>query len=92
MLAKVSAREDDLHCSGHPALSKSVNRNWIQNDYSPTALCNNCSGKHVGMLAGALAQGADKLDYHLPEHPMQVHVKRTIEELSNTEDGFVKWG
>ncbi|KAM0714781.1 hypothetical protein Q7P37_009245 [Cladosporium fusiforme] len=92
MLAKVSAQESDLRCGGHPAISESVNRAWIRKDFAPSALCNNCSGKHVGMLAGALSLGVEKLDYHLPDHPMQAQVKRTFEELSGTESGAVKWG
>jgi L-asparaginase II len=91
MLAKLPAKEDDLRCGGHPALSDKVNRAWVKSDYSPTALCNDCSGKHAGMLAGALAIGSDMLDYHLPTHPMQVHVKRVIEDLSGAKRDDVLW-
>lgn len=92
MLARVSSPEDDLHCGGHTALSESVNRAWIKRDYSPTAVNNCCSGKHVGMLAGAFAIGADKLNYHLPEHPMQTRVKQVVQELSSVESSLISWG
>lgn len=58
MLEKVAAHEADLRCGGHPPLSDAVYRSWIKRDYTPTGVCSNCSGKHVGMLAGAQAIGA----------------------------------
>jgi L-asparaginase II len=92
MLAKVHAKESDLHCGGHPALSDSVNRDWIKRGYNPTAVCNNCSGKHVGMLAGAKAIGADTTTYHHSTHPLQSRVKRVFQELCALESEDVKWG
>lgn len=92
MLAKVQAEEADLRCGGHPALSASVNRAWIRRDYNPTAVCSNCSGKHVGMLAGTKAIGADVATYHDSAHPLQSRVKRVFQELCALEAEDVKWG
>ncbi|MGG7579165.1 asparaginase [Rhizobium sp. Nf11,1] len=92
MLAKIRAEEADLRCGGHPSLSETVNRAWIRQDYTPTAVCSNCSGKHVGMIAGARAIGAGVEDYHLPDHPMQVLVKRTVAELCDLDPQDVEWG
>lgn len=92
MLAKVQAKEADLRCGGHPALSASVNRDWIRRDYNPTAVCNNCSGKHVGMLAGTKAIDADIGTYHHSAHPLQSRVKRVFQELCALESDDVKWG
>ncbi|KAL3441405.1 L-asparaginase II [Aspergillus insuetus] len=92
MLAKVQAEETDLRCGGHPALSNSVNRNWIKRSFNPTAACNNCSGKHVGMLAGTKAIGADIATYHHPTHPLQSRVKQVFQELCALESEDVRWG
>lgn len=92
MLAKVDAKETDLRCGGHVALSDAVNRAWIKADYTPTAICNNCSGKHVGMIAGAKCLGADVSNYHLSENPMQLLVKRAVEDLTKLKEDEVKWG
>jgi L-asparaginase II len=92
MLAKIKGHEDDLRCGGHPANSPTVNNGWIRNGFTPTAIYNNCSGKHVGMLAGSLAIGAPVLDYHLPKHPMQLRVRRVFEELSGLDESEVSWG
>ncbi|PLN86472.1 L-asparaginase II [Aspergillus taichungensis] len=92
MLAKVDAREEDLRCGGHAALSAAVNKAWIKSDYTPTEICNNCSGKHVGMLGGAKVIGAAIADYHLPAHPIQRRVKRVVEELCGLETDGCQWG
>lgn len=92
MMNKAGVEEKDLRCGGHPALSPSVNRLWIKNDYTPSPSRSNCSGKHTGMLAGSKAIGAELVDYHLPSHPMQLRVKRVFEQLSGLEADDVKWG
>lgn len=92
MLQQIGAGEDDLRCGGHAALSDAVKREWIKQDYAPTAVCNNCSGKHAGMLAGSQAVGAGFMGYEFPDHPMQLRVKRVVEELSGLEGDMVKWG
>jgi L-asparaginase II len=91
MLAKAQASEADLRCGGHPPLSDDVYRAWIKRDFTPGAVCSNCSGKHAGMLAGAQAIGAALRDYHLAEHPLQVRVKHTVAEVCGLPDDAVQW-
>ncbi|KAL1856167.1 hypothetical protein Plec18167_006481 [Paecilomyces lecythidis] len=91
MLAKIKGDEADLRCGGHPSISPKVNSAWIKAGYDPSRITNNCSGKHIGMLAGAEAIGAGKLDYHLPDHPMQLRVKDTVEELTALDGNEIKW-
>ncbi|KAL5340349.1 L-asparaginase II [Aspergillus crustosus] len=92
MLEKISAGEGDLSCGGHAAISETVNRGWIREGFVPGSVCNNCSGKHAGMLAGCRALGVDLEGYQLMDHPMQVRVKRVVEEVSGLEGDAVKWG
>jgi L-asparaginase II len=91
MLAKAHATEADLRCGGHAPLSDAVWKEWVRRDFTPTGVCSNCSGKHAGMLAGAQALGLAIADYHLPEHPLQVRVKRTVAELCDLPDNGVQW-
>lgn len=91
MLAKAQASEADMRCGGHPPLSDAVYRSWIKRDFTPTAVCSNCSGKHAGMLAAAQAIGAVKADYHLPGHPLQVRVKHTVADVCDLPDDAVHW-
>lgn len=92
MLEEVGATESDLRCGGHPAASHEVNQGWIRDGFKPTAVCNNCSGKHVGMLAGAKAIGADFKNYHSPDHPIQQWVKKVVGEVAGLEPDEIKWG
>jgi L-asparaginase II len=42
----------------------------------------NCSGKHGGMLATAVANGWPTATYRDPGHPLQVAIRQTVEELA----------
>lgn len=91
MLVKAKAQESDYRCGGHASLNPAVNRDWAQKGLDVTGgVYNNCSGKHAGMMAGALALGASIADYHNPDHPMQVQVKKVVEELC-PEPSLVQW-
>ncbi|RFU79415.1 hypothetical protein TARUN_2803 [Trichoderma arundinaceum] len=92
MLGKSQHTEDQLRCGGHPAINPAINRAWIKRDFEPTGIHNNCSGKHAGMLAGAKAIAAPSTDYHLLTHPIQIRVKRVVEELSGLSEDEVQWG
>ncbi len=59
LLAKASAREDDLECGTSGP------------DAGRTRIEHNCSGKHAGMLALCRARGWPSEDYRLAEHPCQ---------------------
>jgi L-asparaginase II len=48
----------------------------------PSALHNNCSGKHAGFLCAACAQGIDHADYWRPQHPVQREVRAVLESLT----------
>lgn len=91
MLAKAGVTEGDLNCGGHPSISSKVNRSWIRADFEPTAINNNCSGKHAGMLAGSKALGGATKTYHLPDNPMQAEVKRAVEQLADLDPASVLW-
>ncbi|MFM8672347.1 MAG: asparaginase, partial [Candidatus Nanopelagicus sp.] len=45
-------------------------------------LAQNCSGKHAGMLITCQQNGWDMKSYLDPNHPLQVAIKKEIEELS----------
>jgi L-asparaginase II len=48
----------------------------------PQRIYMNCSGKHTGMLLTCVANGWSTADYYEPEHPLQVALHATIEELT----------
>ncbi|CRG83628.1 Protein pacG [Talaromyces islandicus] len=91
IMSKVGVEERDFRCGGRPALYEPVNRLCAKRDYVPTPSRSNCSGKHVAMLAGSKAASAKFVDYHLSDHPIQLRVKRAIEQLSGLDADEMKW-
>ena len=69
----------DLECGAHAPTSDEARRALRTRHEEPTALYNNCSGKHSGMLATSLALGVDPHGYVDREHPTQVAVREAIE-------------
>lgn len=55
---------------------------WIRAGGGPTALTQNCSGKHAAMLRTALALGAPLIGYVDPDHLVQRAATAGIERLS----------
>ncbi|RAK78534.1 L-asparaginase II [Aspergillus fijiensis CBS 313.89] len=76
-----------LMCALHSSEDEHVARAGI----TPTAIHNNCSGKHAGMIAGARALGTRIEDYHRLEHPLQGQVRHAIADLSGLDPGDVVW-
>jgi L-asparaginase II len=48
----------------------------------PTSLAHNCSGKHAAMLATCVAAGWPTGTYRAADHPLQVAIRETLEELA----------
>jgi len=71
----------DLECGAHAPTSAAARDAMRARHEAPTALCNNCSGKHSGMLSVALAMGVPTKGYVNREHPTQVAVRQAIETV-----------
>lgn len=78
MLEKIGLGPEALQCGVHEPYSVEFARELRERGEAPNVLHNNCSGKHVGMLAVALHWGAPVETYHKPEHPVQLAVGKTI--------------
>lgn len=55
---------------------------WRAAGDPPSALAQNCSGKHAAMLATCRVAGWDTAAYRDPGHPLQRAVRATVEELT----------
>src|SRR5262245_37181713 len=71
MLAKIGLSEDALECGVHEPLSERAAAALRAAGVKATAIHNNCSGKHAGMLAACRARGWPTAGYHRPDHPLQ---------------------
>lgn len=81
ILKKIGLDESYLKCGIHPPLSRSMQDKMLIEGKTATALHNNCSGKHLGFLAICKEKGWDLDTYYLPQHQLQIAVKKQIYDL-----------
>jgi L-asparaginase II len=55
---------------------------WQAAGHAASALTQNCSGKHAAMLATCMVNGWDPSSYLDAGHPLQVAIRRTLEDLT----------
>ena len=81
MLARAGFTVEDLECGAHAPLGGGAARALFRSGSAPSALHNNCSGKHAGMLAVARHLGEVPQGYVAPMHPVQLRIRAILEEL-----------
>jgi L-asparaginase II len=81
LLAKAGLKEAQLACGVHWPMSERASEELTRAGKSPTAIHNNCSGKHAGMLATAVYRGIDPTGYERPEHAVQEDIRRVLSEI-----------
>jgi L-asparaginase II len=89
ILAKAARDESALECGAHWPLGEEAARSLARSGRTPSALHNNCSGKHAGFVCLACALGVDPKSYVAPEHAVQREVAAAIAEITQaklTED------
>jgi L-asparaginase II len=79
ILARAGLEESALRCGPHLPFSDVEARGLVARGEEARPIHNNCSGKHAGMLALAVARGWDPEGYHRLEHPVQ---QRMLEEIT----------
>lgn len=55
---------------------------WIRDGRTAQPLAMNCSGKHAGMLVTCAVNGWSIANYRDPDHPLQQHIRVTLERLA----------
>jgi L-asparaginase II len=85
ILARIGLDGRDLACGIHDP-SDPVSLDHVRrHPEAASPLYNNCSGKHAGMLALALAEGWPTHGYQQADHPVQQLMRRTVAEVSGLE-------
>ena len=78
-LGHIGLAPTDLECGAHAPTYAPAREKLRDSGAQPTALHNNCSGKHSGMLAVAEALGVPTAHYVDRDHPVQRAVRAGIE-------------
>ena len=90
ILAKIKLPATALLCGIHEPFSKDIADQQKRAHQEPTALHNNCSGKHAGMLAVARHLGEPIENYISVDHPLQKLIRTTVAEFSNLPEHTVQ--
>ncbi len=80
---KVGISESQLQCGVHPPYHAATAERMKKAGQPPTPNCNNCSGKHTGMLAYAKLRGWPLDSYLEPSHPLQQEILALFAELAS---------
>jgi L-asparaginase II len=80
ILRRIGLDEADLACGPHEPFHEPSARALREAGEAPGRIHNNCSGKHAGMLALALAHDWPVGGYHTPDHPVQRRVGAVLGE------------
>lgn len=82
VLAGVGLDESALQTPPDLPLGEQAARAVLRAGGGPAPITMNCSGKHAAMLATCVVNGWPVETYRSPDHPLQVAVRQTVEELA----------
>ena len=92
ILSKAGLAEGDLECGPHLPLDDTAAQALLGTGGSPRSIHNNCSGKHAGMLALAVAHGWPTRGYIRRGHPVQVRMVAEMGRWTNLQEGEIGLG
>jgi L-asparaginase II len=82
MLARAGLGEGDLECGAHWPSGAAATHGLARSGGKPSALHNNCSGKHSGFLCFACSQGIPTSGYVGIDHKVQRFVAEAVGEVT----------
>jgi L-asparaginase II len=86
IMNKFGVSEEAFLCGAHPPFDNEERHRLLKEGQQPTVLHNNCSGKHLFMIASCIAKGWDYSNYTDFEHPIQLHITDLIRQYCQPED------
>ncbi len=92
LLARLGLDSAALACGAHPPLRPEEGLRMAREGRHPGALDSNCSGKHVGMLALAVAHGWAVAGYQEEGHPVQRRVTSEIARWAGLDGARLETG
>ncbi|WP_113132827.1 asparaginase [Rhizobiales bacterium] len=82
MLAAAGLDVSALECGAHWSSDQKTLIGQARSLEAPTALHNNCSGKHSGFICACCHSGTEVKGYVGYEHPLQQEIRGTMESLT----------
>jgi L-asparaginase II len=82
-------RPEDLRCGVHSPMDEASARELVRRGEKPTALHNNCSGKHAGLLLACRALGLSHTDYTEPGHALQRRIRTLVARYADIPESRI---
>lgn len=82
MLDKAGRDAGCLECGAHWPTSRQGRTTLVRAGAAPSALHNNCSGKHAGLVCLARDLGQDPAGYVRPDHPVMRQALRSVADMT----------
>lgn len=92
ILRKAGLDLEQVLCGVHPPFDAQARRALYESRQEPSVLHNNCSAKHLGMLATAKHLGLPLESYIDPEHGVQIAIRGLLAFLAGLEAEEVEVG
>ena len=92
MLRKIGKSVDDLGCGAQSPTRKSDWANLIKKGLQPSAIHNNCSGKHAGFLSWNAYHKIKSDSYLNPEFELQQRIKSVFSSFYEIKESELKLG
>lgn len=92
MLAAAGRDEATLECGAHWSFQQPVLIEQAQRGGKPTAIYNNCSGKHAGFICACCHTGTETRGYVGYDHPLQAEIRGIMEALTGSVLGHDNCG
>ncbi|HSG45319.1 MAG TPA: asparaginase [Anaerolineales bacterium] len=92
MQKKIEIDESHLQCGAHMPGDAKAFKSLIMADQVPTAIRNNCSGKHTAMLAHVKMRGLPLENYLDIEHPIQQDILASFAEMCMIPSNEIQLG
>ena len=84
-LNRIGLSRDDLECGADPPIDSAAAQALVRAGQSPSALHNNCSGKHAGFLTTASHCGEPTRGYIGAQHSVQRRVLATLSSMTGLD-------
>jgi len=83
-LKKTNLSIKNLKCGIHNPINNKSSNNLLLSGQKPNQLHNNCSGKHLAMLSGCLANKMGYSNYVDYDHPYQKLIRNSLEHFTES--------
>lgn len=91
-MEKIHSPESAFVCAPHLPFDEPSAHEMIRRGQKPTALCNNCAGKHLGIISTCLHLGESPAGYDKYEHNAQKRLRKVLSEVMRVDHAKAAYG